>query len=104
MTDPNSPAAIARADERRRPEGIEDESIVDQIIDDLTSLEVIRYEPMSGQYWTDDLPDVIGYVIDAALQRASQHVITHGWHKAHGKKDFRHGLYEAAELMKEVPR
>lgn len=102
VTDPNSPATIARAEERRPPAGIQDESLTDHIIDDLVALTLVRYEPLSQQYWTDDLPDVIKHVATLVLARASTDVIAKGWGKAHGKKDFRHGLYEAAETVKEV--
>ena len=102
MTDPTSPATIARADERRPPAGIQDESLTDHIIDDLVALTLVRYEPLSQQYWTDDLPDVIKHVVQLVLARASTDVIVKGWGKANGRKDFRHGLYEGAQIVKEV--
>lgn len=104
MTDPTTPATVARADERRRlhAAGIEDDSLVDHIIDDLVQLGLVRYEPLAGHYWTDDLPDVIRHVAQVTLARASAEVIAKGWPRAHGRKDFRHGLYEGSQIVKEV--
>lgn len=68
MPDPTSPATIALADERR-PHGIEDESLVDHITDQLADSGLLTYEPLSGQYWTSDLPGVVEHVLDLARTR-----------------------------------
>lgn len=101
MTDPITPATVARADERRRPHGIEDESAVDKIIDDLHQLGLIYYEPLSGQYWTSDLPAVIEHAATVALDRAGTKVIT-ALFRTERRKDVRVGMYEAVAKMKEV--
>lgn len=103
MTDPTSPASIARADERRRPEGIEDESLVDHILDQLHGDREIYHEPVSGQTWARDMHTVVERVIDMALERAAQHAITTGF-RTEARKDARAGMYEAVRLMQEVPR
>lgn len=105
VTDPNSPAAIARADERRRltDAGIQDESLVDHILDQLHEDREIYYEPTSGQTWARDMHTVVECVIDMTLERAAQHAITAGF-RTEGRKDARAGMYEAVRLMQEVPR
>jgi len=73
MTDPTSPATIARAEERR-PQHTEDESLTDHIIDDLTVGDLIYYEPLSGQHWTNDLPAVIERVAELVRWRVAEEI------------------------------
>lgn len=105
VNDPTSPAAIARADDRRQlhAAGIQDESLIDHIIDTLTADRDLHYEPLSGQSWTPDAHTLIGRVIDMTLERAAQHIVTRGF-QADRRRDVRVGMYEAAQIMKEMPR
>lgn len=103
MTDPISPAAVARADERRRlhAAGIQDESLIDHIIDTLTADRDLHYEPLSGQSWTPDAHTLISRVIDLTIERAAQHIISRGF-QADRRRDVRVGMYEAAQIIKEM--
>ncbi len=104
MTDPITPATIARADERRRTPGIPDESLVDHIIDVLVDERTALWDKVSQKYSLDehDLHRLVTYAAQETLARAEQDVITKGWSLWHGQKGFRYGLYEGARIVKEV--
>lgn len=103
MTDPTSPTAIARADERR-PAGIQDDSLVDHILDILTDELTVHYDALSGRYWMDhhDVHRLVTLAAQETKARAAIDVMVKGTPEARGKKTFVHGLYEAAEIVKEV--
>ena len=71
MTTPTSPATIALTDDRR-PDGIEDESLVDHIIDDLIAGGLTYYEPLSGQHWTSDMTGLIERVAELTCKRQAE--------------------------------
>lgn len=104
MSDTTSPATIARADERRPGPGIEDESLVDHIVDVLEDERTAHYDTHSGMYWfdKDDLHRLVALTAAETLTRASVDVMVKGTPLARGKKTFVHGLWEAAQIVKEV--
>ena len=103
MTDPTSPAAIARADERRHLADAQDDSLVDHILDVLTDELTAHYDPMSGRFWMDryDMHRLVTLSAQETVSRASTDVMVKGFQQE-PRRDRRMGMYEAAEIVKEV--
>jgi len=94
VTDPITPATIARADERRRTPGIPDESLVDHIIDVLVDERTALWDSLSQKYSLDehDLHRLVTLTATETLTRASVDVMVKGTPQSRGRKDFVHGL------------
>ena len=104
MTDPITPATIARADECRRTAGIPDESLVDHIIDVLVDERTALWDKVSQKYSLDehDLHRLVTYAAQETLARASVDVINKGMPLWRGRKTWQHATFEAAQHVKEV--
>ncbi|SFK32158.1 hypothetical protein [Cellulomonas sp. KH9] len=56
----------------RPDDDIEDESLADHIIDDLIAGDLVYYEPLSGQHWTNDMPGLVERVAELDRKRQAE--------------------------------
>ena len=106
VTDPITPATIARAEERRRltDAGIQDESLVDHIVEALIDERTAHHDALTDRFWLDkdDIERMVTLAAQETAKRIEADIIAKGWSQARGHKAFRYGLYEAARIAKEV--
>ena len=83
-----------------RPADLEDENLVDHIIDDLRADELLYYEPISGQHWTNDLTAAIERVAYLVRRRDGEHLRSiAGGARATGNKTYADGIAHAAVMV-----